>query len=361
MATASGFANESETAARAASALPSTHSEHPPRFGHCLAACLVVAAAAAPAAVAQVPGMPADENERAWYTSFMTRFNARVLPSFSVDPDAQSRVARAWNAMVLRVAGGEDLQPSPLDQYPLLSFVDDRFVVMKTRTPKGEESFVVRSDEALEMPTLTSTLVDYLDHTIYPSLQAIALEEKAKLEQHPDYQPGLAQLAAQNPYQHGMGIRVPELGPFKNRVVAFTGVGGRLSEADVALYEERKWSARGNKVIGVMRAHRWGVAVELADLERGGEVVCRYRLVREVAAVRDTFVGEARRGVLLRQPRLGPVIEVSGCVADCDRPDSWTRIFPEVDATNDREPRRQRQPLLPPPEAIADRGFLPPS
>jgi hypothetical protein len=300
-----------------------------------------------PAAFAQVPGMPEDESDRAWYTSFMTRFNARVVPSFRLDPDLQSRVARAWDAMMLRLSEEKETQPTPFDQYPLLSFVDDRFVVMKTRTPDGGETFVVRSDEALRTPTLTSTLVDYLDRTIYPSLHTIALEEKAKIEQHPSYQPVLAQLAAQNPYQHGMPIRVPELGPFRNRVVAFTGPGGRLSSSDVARFDEQKWEAGRGRVVTVTRASRWGHAVELADLEQDGAVVCRYRLVREIAAVRDTFVGVDRRGVLLRQPRLGPIVEVSGCTANCDSAESWTRIYPDAAPEPPREPRdRRRVPRL---------------
>jgi hypothetical protein len=361
MATATVIAAPSETAARTASS-PSPHSQHTPLPVRCLAASCLLAAALASAAAAQVPGMPADEKERAWYTSFMARFNARVLPSFRVDPEVQSRVAKVWEAMVLRVTGGRDRQPSPLEQYPLLSFVDDRFVVMKTQTPRGEETFVVRSDEALQMPTLSSTLVDYLDQTIYPSLQAIALEEKARIEQHPGYEPRLSQLAAQNPYQHGLPIRVPDLGPFKNRMVAFSGLGGRLSAAEVAEYEERKWNGGKGKVVTVMRPSRWGVAVELADLEVDGQLVCRYRLVREVAAVRDTYVGEKRRGVLLRQPHLGPVVEVSGCLADCDEAASWAPIFPEPGGARDEgQPVQRRSRPLPSPFEGSEPGLLSPS
>jgi hypothetical protein len=347
MAPASVFATLGETVARPA-AKPSTPARHRD-LARCAAASFALAVALVPTAVAQVPGMPSDETERAWYTTFMTRFNARVLPSFSIDPETQSRVEGIWDAMVLRLFGGKAQRPSPFDQYPLLSFVDDRFMVMKTRTASGDDSYVVRSDEALQMPTLTSTLTQYLDSTIYPSLQAIAFEEKAKIEQHADYQPRLVQLAAQNPYQHGMPIRVPEMGPFKNRVVAFTGLNGRLSAADVADYEASKWSARDGRVVGVMRSYRWGLAVELADFEDQGRVVCRYRFVREVAAVRDTFIGQDRRGVLLRQPRLGPVVEVSGCVADCGEATSWQRIYPEAEAETKAARRPRPAPAFEPP------------
>lgn len=358
MATVPVIAERSETAARSACPLPPATSRQVGP-GTCLATALVVASVFVPALGAQVPGLPEDEGERAWYTAFMTRFNARVLPSFRVDPEIQARVARVWDAMVLRVAGERSVQPSPLDQYPLLSFVDDRFVVMKTRTTAGEESFVVRSDEALAMPTLSSTLVEYLDRSVYASLQTIAEEEKAKIEQHPDYEPRLSQLAAQNPYQHGLPIRVPDLGPFTNRMVAFSGLNGRLGAAEVERFEEQKWTGRSDQVVGLRREHRWGVAVELADLEHDGEVVCRYRLVRPVAAVRDTFVGERRRGVLLRQPRLGPVVEVSGCVADCDEPASWTRIYPEADRQEERPRPRRALPPITADEPFREPGFFP--
>jgi hypothetical protein len=361
MATFSGFAKCGETANGAATnPFELTRHLHHPELCHRVAAGLVLALALAPAAHGQVPGMPSDERDRAWYTSFMARFNARVVPSFRVDPELHSRVSQAWDAMVLRLSEGKELRPSPFDQYPLLGFVDSRFVVMKARGPRGEDTYVVRSDEALAMPTLTSTLTDYLDGAIYPSLQAIALEEKARIENDPEYQPQLEQLAAQNPYQHGLAIRVPEMGPFRNRVVVFTGLGGRLGAADVAEYERQKWES-GGRVLGVMRTQRWGVAVELADFEQDGRPVCRYRFVREVAAVRDTFVGQGRRGVLIRQPRLGPVLEVSGCLTDCDKPESWTRIHPDPAAEQSPAPRR-RPALLPPPGSrmAADSGLLPP-
>lgn len=360
MATYRVFAQESATAVRPAATSPAAPSHRLLSPGRRAAACCLVAAALAPAAVAQVPGMPSEEGDRAWYTAFMTRFNARVLPSFRVDPEVQSRVKRVWEAMLARIAGGRERQPSPLDQYPLLGFVDDRFVVMKVRTPEGDQSFVVRSEEALAMPTLTSTLVEYLDGTIYPSLRAIADEERARIAASAGYEPRLDQLAAQNPYQHGMPIRVPEMGPFKNRMVVFTGLGGRLTASDVADYEAHKWNAGDGKVVGVMRSHRWGVAIELADLEREGRVECRYRFVREVAAVRDTFVGEGRRGVLLRQPRLGPVVEVSGCLADCDAPESWTPIYPEPGERNERRQPPRRGPSLLPLSAGSDLPGEPP-
>ncbi len=163
----------------------------------------------------------------------------------------------------------------------------------------------------------------------------------------PDYQPRLEQLAAQNPFLHGLPIRVPELGPFKNRLVVFGGRGGRLSAADTAGYERRKWEAGARQVTGVMRNQQWGVAVEVADLVEDGRTVCSYRLVREVAAVKDDFVGEGRRGVLLRQPRLGALLEISGCVGGCEDKTRWTRIFPEVEKGRVAPSPLQRQPLLP--------------
>ena len=157
------FAKASERAAPPATSPSSPRSERPRERARLLAVCALMAGALVPASYAEVPGAPTDAAERVWYTSFMTRFNARVRPSFSVDPEIQSRVVRVWDAMVMRVTELQERQASPLDQYPLLSFVDDRFVVMKARTPRGEDTFVVRSQEALAMPTLTSTLVDYLD------------------------------------------------------------------------------------------------------------------------------------------------------------------------------------------------------
>jgi hypothetical protein len=325
MANAAGFAPMRGTASDPRS-LPS---HRHPTGRACLVSLLGWGLAAA--AAAQVPGAPSDEGERAWYTSFMARFHARVLPSFQVDGELESKLTRAWDGMVERlVARGEGGRPSPLDQYPLLGFVDDQFVVMRTTTPRGRETFVVRSEELDGVPTLTTTLQEYLQGAIYPSLQAIAFEERDRILRQPDYQPRLEQLSAHNPYQHGVPIRVPDMGPFKNRILFFTGPGGRLAAAEVAEYEQRKWGAAGGgQVVGLMRPQRWGLAVEETELVQRGEVVCRYRLVREVAAVADTFVGEGRRGVLLRQPRLGAVLQVSGCVGGCDDPSRWTRIHPE--------------------------------
>jgi len=288
--------------------------------------------------------VPTDASDRAWYTTFMTRFNARVAPSFHVDAALEARVAHVWNDMIQRIAGGRGPHPTPLDQYPLLSFVDDRFLVMKLKVPHGKDNFVVRTDVGL--PTLTTTLETYLDGVIYPSLAAIADEERQKIEEHPDYEPELAQLSAQNPFQHGLPIRVPEMGPFKNRMIVFTGPGGRLQEHETADYEQQKWDAGERKVVGIMRDHQWGVAVEFADLVEEGQVICRYRAVRDVAAVKDTFVGSGRRGVLLRQPRLGTVVEVSGCQSGCDVATNWKRIYPE--AQPETAPRLQRSPLPPP-------------
>ncbi|HXT22300.1 MAG TPA: hypothetical protein VN923_16215, partial [Thermoanaerobaculia bacterium] len=295
----------------------------------------------------QIPGLPTDEQERAWYTTFMARFNARVTPSLRVDPELEARVARVWDSMVLRLTGGKGAHPTPLDQYPLLSFVDDRFLVMKIKDPRGKETFVVRADDGQQVPTLSSTLVTYLDDVIYPSLQAIAEEERQKLVQHADYEPSLQQLSAQNPFQHGLPIRVPEMGPFKNRLLVFTGRGGRLSDAETTDYERRKWEGEGRRVVGVVRNQQWGVAVEVADLVEHGRTVCRYRFVREVAAVKDAFVGEGRRGVLLRQPRLGSLLEISGCLDGCDQAAQWTRIFPEVEKGRVAPSPLLRQPLLP--------------
>src|SRR4029079_1652486 len=75
-----------------------------------------------------------------------------------------------------------------------------------------------------------------------------------------------------------------------------------------------------------------------------------YRFVREVAAVKDSFVGEGRRGVLLRQPRLGAVVEISGCLADCDDSARWARIYPEEQRPQKgrgEAPRLVRRPLVP--------------
>jgi hypothetical protein len=304
----------------------------------------VLLASPAPAQVL-VPGSD-DASERAWYTSFMARFNARVAPSFRIDAELEAKLTRAWNGMVRRLEGRESA-PSPLDQYPLLGFVDDRFVVMRITTPEGKESFVVRSTELQSAPTLSSTLTGYLDGTIYASLEAIANEERERIRKNPGYQPSLAQLAAHNPYQHGMGVRVPELGPFKNRVVVFGGPGGRLSQAETAEYERRKGETGPRQGLTVARPQRWGIAVETADLVERGGIAARYRVVREVAAVEDTFVGEGRRGVLLRRPRLGAVLRVSGCVGGCERAEAWTTIFPEVEEAG-RSHGRQRRPVSSP-------------
>lgn len=330
MATASVSARESETAVRR---FPLSSARIPVVVARLVPAVVLIAALDSPCdAATPIPGMPTDAAERAWYTTFMTRFNARVVPSFQIDRDLEARVAQVWDQMVQRIAGGRGTRPTPLDQYPLLSFVDDQFLVMKIKTPRGRDSYVVRDGADGQMPTLGSTLEGYLDDVIYPSLMAIAEDEKAKLESHPDYEPRLAQLSAQNPFQHGLPIRVPDMGPFKNRMVVFTGYGKRLSAADTAVYEQEKWDVGERKIVGVVRDHRWGVAVEFADLTEAGEVVCHYRAVREVSAVKDTFVGVGRRGVLLRQPRLGAVVEVSGCTGECDASTGWRRIYPEVDA-----------------------------
>lgn len=42
----------------------------------------------------------------------------------------------------------------------------------------------------------------------------------------PDYEPRLKQLAAQNPFLHGLPIRVPEMRPFENGPVVFGDRGG---------------------------------------------------------------------------------------------------------------------------------------
>jgi hypothetical protein len=308
---------------------------------------LVLAACLQHPCLAQVPGMPADETQRAWYTTFMARLGARVVPSLSGDAELEARVSGVWKAMVLRMTGGRKVHATPLDEYPLLSFVDDRFLVMKIRDARGKDTFVVRSDDGGEVPTLSSTLAAYLDGVVYPSLRAIAEEEREKIVQHPEYQPQLEQLAAQNPFVQGLPIRVPPMGPFRNRMVVFSGLGGRLSASDVASYERQKWLAGSGRVVGVARDSQWGVAVELADLVEGGPVVCRYRLVREVAAVKDSFVGEGRRGVLLREPRLGAVIEVSGCLEGCDQATGWTRIFPDPESQRQRRtPATLRRPTV---------------
>src|SRR6185436_4703669 len=96
---------------------------------------------------AEMPGIPTDATERAWYTAFMTRFNARVVPSFRVAPELEAKVARVWDSMVMRVTGGKGAHPTPLDQYPLLSFVDDRFLVIKIQDSHGKDTYVVRADD----------------------------------------------------------------------------------------------------------------------------------------------------------------------------------------------------------------------
>jgi hypothetical protein len=293
-------------------------------------ACVLCVAVPLASRAAQLPGMPTDESERAWYTAFMARFNARVVPSFHVNPELEAKLSRTWDSMVQRLTGGKGVRPTPLDQYPLLSFVDDRFLVMKVTTARGKDSFVVRADEADgNAPTLSSTLTSYLDEVVYASLSGIAEEERQKIEKYPEYEPKLQELAAQNPFLHGIPIRVPEMGPFKNRMVVFSGVAGRLTREDTASYEKQKWSGGETHVVGVMRDHQWGVAVEAADLVEGDAVVCHYRVIREVAAVKDTFVGEGRRGMLLRQPRLGSILQVKGCVDGCEQPANWRVIYPE--------------------------------
>jgi len=353
MDTLPGFSAEREKAARRSPV--SSHSRrHRTLVARCTLGLLLSAGLVPCLRASQVPGLPTDEAERAWYTTFMARFNARVTPSFRVDPELEARVARVWDSMVQRLVGGKGAHPTPLDQYPLLSFVDDRFLVMKILDRHGKESYVVRADDGGQVPTLSSTLVAYLDAAIYPSLQAIAEEERQKLVDHPEYEPNLQQLAAQNPFLHGLPIRVPEMGPFKNRMVVFTGRGGRLSAAETSDYEQRKWDAGSRKVVGVLRNQQWGVAVELADLVEQGRTVCRYRFVREVAAVKDAFVGEGRRGVLLRQPRLGSLLEISGCLDGCDQAGRWTRIFPEAEKGSAPPRPSMLPPLLP---GIGDSGL----
>jgi hypothetical protein len=347
MDTLPGFSAEREKAARR-SPVPSKSRRHQTLVARFAVGLLLTAGLIPCLRASQIPGLPTDEGERAWYTAFMARFNARVTPSFRVDPELEARVARVWDSMVARLNGGKGAHPTRLDQYPLLSFVDDRFLVMKIKNPRGRESFVVRADDGQQVPTLSSTLVTYLDDVIYPSLQAIAEEERQKIVEHPDYEPSLQQLSAQNPFLHGLPIRVPEMGPFKNRLLVFTGRGGRLSEAETADYEQRKWQAGSRKVVGVLRNQQWGVAVELADLVEHGRTVCSYRFVREVAAVKDAFVGEGRRGVLLRQPRLGSLLEISGCSDGCDQAERWTRIFPEAEKGS----AAPRPSMLPPPSML---------
>ncbi|HEV8240077.1 MAG TPA: hypothetical protein VGS57_11970 [Thermoanaerobaculia bacterium] len=349
MATFPGFSAGREKAARR-SPVPSAHRRHRILGLRCAVGVLLTAGfiPSLRAAEVEMPGLPTDSTERAWYTAFMTRFNARVVPSLRIDPELEAKVARVWEGMVSRLTGGKGAHPTPLDQYPLLSFVDDRFLVMKIKDPRGKDTYVVRADDGGQVPTLSSTLAAYLDDAIYPSLRSIAEEERQKIVEHPDYQPSLQQLAAQNPFQHGLPIRVPEMGPFKNRVVAFTGIGGRLSAAETADYDQRKWQeASGRKVVGVVRNQQWGVAVELADLVERGNTVCRYRFVREVAAVKDEFVGEGRRGVLLRQPRLGSLLEISGCLGGCEDAAHWTRIYPEPEKGPVAPSPLLRQPLMP--------------
>jgi hypothetical protein len=331
-------------------------------FGRLVASFACVLAGAAPAS-AQLPAAPADDGDRVWYAAFMARFNARVVPAFRIDRELEATLTRTWNGLVERLRGRAGRGPSPLDQYPLLGFVDDRFVVMRTTTPDGKGSYVVRSEEMSAVPTLTSTLETYLDGVIYPSLMAIAEEEREKIVRHSGYEPQLAQLAAQNPFQHGLPLRVPDMGPFKNRRVAFTGPGGRLTAAEGEEYEQRKWSdAREGRIIRLMRSQRWGLAVEETDLMAGGEVICRYRFLREVAAVQDRFVGEGRRGVLVRRPRLGAVLQVEGCLASCEDPASWKVIHPEAGA--DAEPAAPRLASSPfhvgENEPPAPAGTLPP-
>jgi hypothetical protein len=342
MATSSVSGSASRTATRP-TPLPNGHRSLRRHVLCCAAGALLAASFAASAAAATTAPI-GDPTERTWYSTFLARFNARVAPSLRVDDELAARVSQAWRAMVTRARGGEGRNETPLDQYPLLSFVDDRFLVMKIKDARGKESFVVRAEGA-SVPTLSTTLAGYLDEVVYPSLRAIAEEERSKLLEQPEYQPRLDQLAAQNPYLHGLPIRVPEMGPFKNRTVAFTGIPSRITAAESASYDEAKWRAGARKVVELVRNYQWGVAVEAVDLVEGDAVVCRYRFVREVAAVKDSFVGEGRRGVLLRQPRLGSVLEVSGCTSGCDEPTGWSLIFPEEARRRPALPRELRPPL----------------
>ena len=68
--------------------------------------------------------------------------------------------------------------------------------------------------------------------------------------------------------------------------------------------------------------------------------------MREVAAVKDEFIGEGRRGVLLRQPRLGAVTEISGCLGGCEDAAHWSRIYPEPDKGRGEPSPLLRQPAM---------------
>src|SRR5262245_23211163 len=97
---------ENETAARHPTGAPGIHHSQP--IVRWTLGLLLTVGAQSFAYAAELPGAPADETERAWYATFMTRFNARVGPSFHVDPELVAKVSRAWDGMVerLRSRGG---------------------------------------------------------------------------------------------------------------------------------------------------------------------------------------------------------------------------------------------------------------
>jgi hypothetical protein len=307
---------------------------------------------------AEVPFGGRAEDRDHWRQFFQTRVDARLSPSFSPDAELETRISRVWSALVGRLApkGGSALDP--LQQYPVLGFVDEQFFVMKYRTPAGKDSFVVRAeaDGLDQVPTLTSTLRGFLQG-IYAALEEVADEAVTRMAAGDGYDPDFSELEAQNPFQHGNAIRVPDMGSFKNRLVRFTGLRGRLESAEMEGYERQKREAEAGQSLQLARAHRWGVAVEIAELVQEGLPTCFYRMVREVSAVNDRFVGEGRNGALLREPRLGPVLEVSGCVEACENPASWRRLFPDREEKAEPEARRRQARRPAPPHLAPGSGF----
>lgn len=65
---------------------------HPRILGLCCAVSLLLAGGLVPAFAAQLPGLPSDETERAWYTAFMARFNAEAFATAT----GVERVEGSW-------------------------------------------------------------------------------------------------------------------------------------------------------------------------------------------------------------------------------------------------------------------------
>jgi hypothetical protein len=313
-----------------------------------------------PPVVAEGPGaFRLEEPPGQWASLFRAQLDTRLSHSFQEDRELEGRISQVWEALMARLGQRPEQTFDPFQQYPVLGLVDDQFYVMKYRAPGGRESYVVRAEaEPLrEAPTLGSTLRSYLQE-LYQALGEIAEEQVARMGAGEAHHPDFDALMEQNPYQHGEPIPVPDMGSFRNRALRFTGLGGRLEARDLEAYERLKAQVEAGQGLQVGRAHRWGLAVETAELVKEGSTVCRYRTVREVAVVRDRFVGEGRVGALLREPRLGTVLEVSACVEGCEAPENWHRLYPEEGQREERE-RRPRSPRRSSPEMPRWEGASP--